>query len=257
MRHLNSSATAGAVLLAGLALLLGGCSRDSDDWKAAQAANTPEAYDAFLRKYPQSAYAGPALQRGKEIAEQRDWELATQVDTADSYREFLVRHGEGKWASEARVRIENFSLGDATALPPIGPLLAEPVASRPVVRAAPPAPPAAPKAQAATAAAAGAASAAASSLSRTASARIQLGAFSTEARARNEWQRLQSRFPSLAPLSSDTSAVKVSAGHLFRLQAGVQSTEQAREICATLRTAGQACIVVGSKAAGSKTAGSR
>lgn len=245
MRHLNSSATAGAVLLAGLALLLGGCSRDSDDWKAAQAANTPEAYDAFLRKYPQSAYAGPALQRGKEIAEQRDWELATQVDTADSYREFLVRHGEGKWASEARVRIENFSLGDATALPPVGPLLAEPVAPRPVVRAAPPA-----AAKAATVA--GTASAAASKLSRTGTARIQLGAFSTEARARTEWQRLQSRFPSLAPLSSDTSAVKVSAGQLFRLQAGVQGTEQAREICATLRTAGQACIVVGSKAAGSK-----
>ena len=254
MRDLTRSATAGAVLLACLALLLGGCSRDSDDWKAAQAANTPEAYDAFLRKYPQSAYAGPALQRGKEIAEQRDWELATQLDTADSYREFLVRHGEGKWASEARVRIENFSLADATALPPVGPSGAEPVAPAAAVRAAPPA---AAKAKAKAATVAGTASVAASSLSRTGNARIQLGAFSTAARARTEWLRLQARFQSLAPLSSDISAVKVSAGQLFRLQAGVRSTEQAREICATLRTSGQACIVVGSKAAESKTAGSK
>ncbi len=98
-----------AVAMACGALLLGGCSRESADWKQASLANTPEAYQLFLQQHPHATEAAQAQARLQQLTEQRDWQVASATDTRDGYQQFITRHPDSKWVQEARIRIENFA----------------------------------------------------------------------------------------------------------------------------------------------------
>lgn len=71
---------------------------------------------------------------------------------------------------------------------------------------------------------------------------IQLGAFSTEAKANGVWKTLSARFSFLQGLTQSVSPVKSGDKTLYRLRAngGV-----ARDVCAKLHTAGESCTVIG------------
>lgn len=72
--------------------------------------------------------------------------------------------------------------------------------------------------------------------------RVQLGAFSSEANARRAWAQARSRVSGLSGLQSHL----VRAGNLTRLQAGpLPSRAAAERLCASARSAGQACFPVG------------
>jgi SPOR domain len=105
----SRAGTLALLAAAGLALIAG-CSRERIDWKSAEAADTPEAYDRFIDRYPDSALAMQARARIAQLAEDKDWQVASTADTPDAYRAFLAKHANGKWAQEARIRIENFTL---------------------------------------------------------------------------------------------------------------------------------------------------
>lgn len=75
---------------------------------------------------------------------------------------------------------------------------------------------------------------------------VQLGAFSSGAKAEAAWKALTSRFESLA------SATKIlipvgngKGGTLYRLRAGAASPADARTLCQTMRVAGESCVVIG------------
>ncbi|MGF1550849.1 MAG: SPOR domain-containing protein [Sphingomonadaceae bacterium] len=68
---------------------------------------------------------------------------------------------------------------------------------------------------------------------------IQLGAFSSQAAAQNAWKALSGRFSYLAPLGH--MVTKVPGRDLYRLRA---SGENADDICARLRVAGETCVEV-------------
>ena len=71
--------------------------------------------------------------------------------------------------------------------------------------------------------------------------RIQLGAFGTEANARNLWSRLSASNAALKPLDS----YLVKSGGLTRLQAGpIASKAAADALCASLAKAGNACLPI-------------
>jgi SPOR domain len=95
-----------------LLLLLTGCSREQQDWRSAEAADTIEAYGHFIQRHPESELATQARTRVLQLGEDRDWQHAGSADNVDAYREFMTQHPNGKWAQEARIRIENFSLGE-------------------------------------------------------------------------------------------------------------------------------------------------
>jgi cell division septation protein DedD len=248
----------------GLALvLLAGCSRESSDWKSAQAADTPEAYQEFLRQHPSGSNASQAQARIKQLAEDRDWQLASSADTRDAYEQFVAQHADSKWAQEARIRIENFAQGGSSGVPgaPISASGAGTAAS-PTGPAATPAPAPAPaKAAAAThpsahtasvartaskpktAAKSPAKSSTASAGSHTGSHYVQLGAFSSKARAQSQWKQLQARFPTqLATLTPRYLPSKTSAKSVYRLQVALPSADQARELCNALKKHSQACV---------------
>jgi hypothetical protein len=102
-------------LLAGLATA---CSREQQDWRSAEGADTTEAWQRFLEHHPDSEFAGQARTRIVQLREQRDFQFADRAGTIDAYREFLAHHPSGKLAEHARIRIEAFSLGSAPRISP-------------------------------------------------------------------------------------------------------------------------------------------
>jgi hypothetical protein len=74
---------------------------------------------------------------------------------------------------------------------------------------------------------------------------VQLGAFSSQASADREWQRLQGRFGTeLNGLSPRIVLASTDAGELYRLQVAAAGEAQARALCDSLKGQAQACTPV-------------
>ena len=234
-------------LIAVLATLAAGCSREQQDWRSAEAADTSEAYGRFVEQHPDSELAAQARVRLAQLAEERDWAQADKAATMDAYRVFLAEHPSGKWSEEARIRIEAFALGSAPRLAPQTPAQPGgapqgPSGVRALQLATARAPP--PAVQPAEAAPARDRNTAVGTGGPLYS--VQLGAFGSEASADREWRRLQGRFgaqlgglaPRIVAASNNTS------GQLYRLQAPAAGEAQARALCDSLREQSQPCVPV-------------
>jgi cell division protein FtsN len=231
------------------ALALSGCSRQQSDWEKTRTANTTEAYELFLKKYPSGEFAAQAQARVKELNEERDWQKARDTDTLDAYQAFLKQYPEGKWTEEARIRVENFTLASApSATAPTGSEAA--TAETATAEAAPPpatlkpAPSTAPSKTAA--AKAQAASSAHAATKPQGSYGVQLGAFKSGADAANKrWAKLDQEYPQLlSGLSPKVSPKKGTSGTLYRLQVAGLTEKRANAICKTLKAQRQACVLI-------------
>lgn len=233
------------LIIALLALaLLGGCG-ELQDWRSTQRADTLEAYESFVARYPQSQYVPVAQRRLADLIEQRDWLIATESDTAEGYRNFINTHPKGRWTREARVRLQNFMstpgvLGPAAiepAEPPPAMLPDEPlpdaVTAEPLDTTTtfdsptPPAPPPATLVEPAPV-----------------THRIQLGAYTSRAKALEAWREARTRHTELQGLVSQVIMGSNGQVEIYRLQASVASEERAREICQVLVAAQQGCVYV-------------
>jgi cell division septation protein DedD len=256
---------AGTAALFAALLAIAACSAEQQDWRAAEAAGTSEAYQHFLEQHPESELAAKARERVADFLEERDWSEASRVGTADAYRGFLAAHPGGRWAQEARIRIESFALGSIPRMAPQAPgQTAARAAGVNILRLASAAAPAATAAAgvAPTAAAAPAVAPAVAPTMSTVPATalpastamsptsgrgyaVQLGAFGTEASADREWQRLQTRFGTqLSGLAPQVVPAGTAAGQLYRLQASAAGEAQARAICDSLKAQSQPCVPV-------------
>ena len=233
------------VLLTAVTFAIAGCSHVGEDWKAAQTADTTEAYQDFLRQHPDSEYGVAAQERVRQLAEDRDWQQASKTDTLDAYQQFVAVHADGKWAQEARVRIENFQLNAGGQSAPTAPgadgAPAAAAAAAAVAVTKAPKPAASPGSKGATQ------SASPSSAGKsTGKHYVQLGAYSSKASAESAWQKLSGRFPtqlkSLHPHYATASGT--GAKSLVRLQVALPSTQRAHDLCAELKKQSQACITI-------------
>jgi hypothetical protein len=245
-----------------IVLLMSGCSREQQDWRAAEAADSIQSYSLFIQHHPESELTTQARTRIAQLGEDRDWQHASSADTADAYREFLEQHPNGKWAQEARIRLENFSLG---AQPSVaagaggGAHAAGGGSAGAAVRQGAPAvsaPVGASASSGASVSGAASASGAAQSAAATPIALtappppqgafgIQLGAFSSEAGATTQWQTLSARFgPELQGLQERVVPADTASGRIYRLQAVVADEARARAICESLRRQSQGCVAV-------------
>ncbi len=241
--------------LAAALLTIAGCSGDQQDWRAAEAAGTSEAYQHFLEQHPDSELAAKARERVGEFAEDRDWQQAAKLGTGDAYRAFLAAHPNGRWSQEARIRVESSALGSMSRMEPQVPgqtasratgvkllRLASASSTVPAGVLAEPSAGAAPAAP--LTAAVPAAGLAPEALAGKGYA-VQLGAFGTPGSANREWRRLKSRFGAqLAGLTPQVVRAGTSSGQLFRLQARAAGEAQARAICARLKAQSQPCVPV-------------
>jgi cell division protein FtsN len=241
-----------ALLALSLALLMAvsACSRQQSDWEKTRAANTTDAYELFLKKYPSGEFTAQAQARVKELYEERDWQKARDADTQEAYQAFPKQYPEGKWAEEARIRVENFTLAQA-------PSNATPAAADSANTQGNTA-----SGAAAAAAAAGAAAAvapktpavppassppsAAKPAAQTGSYGVQLGAFKSGAdAAHRRWAHLNKEYPKiLSGLTPTVSPLKSSSGTLYRLQAMGLTEKHASSICKSLKSKSQGCILL-------------
>ncbi len=248
-------------LIALLAALAAGCSREQQDWHSAEAADSAESYTHFLEQHADSELAKQARTRIAQLEEDQDWQRTDDIATVDAYRKFLAQHPAGKWAEEARIRIEGFSLGSA----PHAPRQATVAAGRTGVRAlqlatgnaapapaAPSAPLAAERMAVANVPEDQAQAAPVTEETRAIATTdvgsgygIQLGAFGSQASADHEWQRLQGRFGAqLHGKSPRIVVASTSSGALYRLQAPAAGEAEARALCDSLKEQAQACVPV-------------
>lgn len=246
---------AASVALTALLLTIAGCSGEQQDWRAAEAGGTSEAYQHFIEQHPDSELLAKARERVGEFAEDRDWSQAVKLGTADGYRTFLAAHPNGRWSQEARIRVESSALGSIprmepqvpgqTASRPAGVKLLRLASASPSVPAGALAAPAAGRAAAAPVTAAPAAAGPVPGSSAGKSYAIQLGAFGTPGSANREWQRLKFRFgPQLAGLTPQIVRAGTSSGQLYRLQARAAGESEARAICERLKAQSQPCMPV-------------
>lgn len=110
-----------------------------------------------------------------------------------------------------------------------------------VARALAPVP--APRPAVAGASAPSAAKATPASAPMTGGGTIELGAFSTEEKARAAWKSLSKRFQILAPMTMEISPLDNGGATLYRLRASGGGS--AVHLCAELQVAGESCGVVG------------
>jgi hypothetical protein len=230
-------------IVASALLAVGGCSRVGGDWKAAQAADTSEAYQDFLHQHPDSEYTVPAQARIKQLSEDKDWQAASAADTPDAYEQFVAAHADSKWAQEARVRIENFQ---QSKTPPGVPALADGSTTAPAGAPPPPATlqpstaaskPAKPAVKSKSAATQGTPS------THTHTPLAQLGAYTSRTRAETAWKHLQDKYPTeLKSLKVRYTSVTSKAKTLWRLQVELPTRKAVKSLCATLSRHGQKCI---------------
>jgi cell division protein FtsN len=240
------------------ALLLGmaGCSRQQSDWEKTRAANTTDAYEQFIKKYPSGEFTAQAQARVKDLYEESDWQKARDADTQEAYQAFLKQHPEGKWTEEARIRVENFTLAQAPSnAPPAGTETANTPGNPPAGSSTTAAPPSSAKPSAAapapvptppTGSPAKVAKSAATPASTAGSYGIQLGAFKSSADAANQrWAHLDKAYPKLlAGLSPTVAPKKTASGTLHRLQVAGLTEKHARAICSSLKAQSQPCVVI-------------
>ena len=96
-----------ALLAAGI--LLCGCFTEYKAFDEAKAANTPEAYHAFLEQHPDAVNRAAAEERIDGL----EWEAAEAENTAEAYQSYLIAHPEGKHATEAELAAPKLAWQDA------------------------------------------------------------------------------------------------------------------------------------------------
>jgi cell division protein FtsN len=75
---------------------------------------------------------------------------------------------------------------------------------------------------------------------------VQLGAFSSGAKAEAAWKALTGRFATLGAMTKIIVPVaNASGGSFYRLRAGAPSPADAKSLCQSLRVAGENCVVIG------------
>ena len=78
---MRKSQIASIALLTAVLFTIVGCSHVGEDWKAAQTADTTEAYQDFLRQHPDSEYGVAAQERVRQLAEDIAEKLGTVACT--------------------------------------------------------------------------------------------------------------------------------------------------------------------------------
>src|SRR5258708_34704686 len=96
---------AGGVALITVLALLAGCSREQQDWRSAEAADTSEGYGRFVEQHPDSELAVQARARLAQLAEERDWAQRGRMPAPEAERGCVARHPHGERAERGRSRI--------------------------------------------------------------------------------------------------------------------------------------------------------
>jgi tetratricopeptide (TPR) repeat protein len=88
-----------------LVFLTAGCASEDQAWKRAHQSGSIEAYEEYLRSYPNGEFSATAL----EVIEALSWDRAHKKDTIEAYQRFLKAYPNGDFTGAAREGIATLS----------------------------------------------------------------------------------------------------------------------------------------------------
>ena len=93
-------------LLSFVFVFVPGCSNMESRWESVRTADTIQAYDKFLKEYPDSMYRSEALERKKMAAERIQFEGALQKDEIAYYERFKSEHKQSRYFEEVQQKLD-------------------------------------------------------------------------------------------------------------------------------------------------------
>ena len=211
------------------------------DWEKARDADTPEAYQAFLKQYPEGKWTEEARIRVENFT-------LAQTPAGSGAAPGAAGGSAASGPAMSGRRHDRGSASERPAMkggpPPSGPAMTggpAPGAADEENEAPPSAPSASHKQH-------GVPPPASSTQVPGESGKyaVQLGAFKTgHAAAKKRWEHLQKEYPKLlAGLSSKVLPKKTGGGTLYRLQVVDLSESHARKICKALKAKSPPCVII-------------
>lgn len=231
--------------LLSIAAMLCACADPEKDWELASRDDSPETYLEFLAKHPDTPQADLARDRIQALKVIRAWERAEFKDSEDTYFEFIKKYPDSEFAANAKMRVDEIErdrqwefaqeagttevLSAFIATYPEAPQRAEADEMLEELRRVELA-----------------ALEAATPKERPGDFRLQLAAFRTPAAAEQELRRLVNLFPTelLGPVLIETPADRDNGSKLFLLKTAPMSADEARDICAMLKSRKQQCMII-------------
>jgi outer membrane protein assembly factor BamD (BamD/ComL family) len=89
------------------AALLAACGSAKYEWSQASTLNTIAAYQTFLSKYPNDAFAAEAKGRIAKLRDEQAWSAAQVTSTVEGYQQYLNAEPNGAHAQNAREEVES------------------------------------------------------------------------------------------------------------------------------------------------------
>ncbi len=75
---------------------------DEGTWSSTARSHTVEAYEAYIRAFPNGKYINQARRSINQISDDTEWEIAQTLGTKDAYGEYLRQFPSGRHASKAQ-----------------------------------------------------------------------------------------------------------------------------------------------------------
>lgn len=89
-----------------LVFVIVGCTSVEKDWEETHKADSVEAYEQFLVRYPEGKYSKDAQSRLVVLRHTKAWQEAKNINTAEGYERFLKSYPQSEFIEEAKVRQE-------------------------------------------------------------------------------------------------------------------------------------------------------
>lgn len=83
--------------------------RESASWAFAVSQNTPDAYSAYIGRFPAGHFVAEAIARQNALLEDHAWQIAVQANTVAAFKLYLVQYPVGSRAGAARANIQRLS----------------------------------------------------------------------------------------------------------------------------------------------------
>ena len=103
-RRCQASRLHNLIIVAMLSVLLAGCNLEQRAWDSAEKSKTYQAFDEFLRKYPNSRYNKLAKSEMVSLK----WRETVAINTQNAYREFLAKFPDSAFAEESEAKSKDF-----------------------------------------------------------------------------------------------------------------------------------------------------
>ncbi|MFX0136392.1 MAG: hypothetical protein ACFFDN_22310 [Candidatus Hodarchaeota archaeon] len=97
------------ILISLVIIFIAGCASQKSMYNKAYKANTVEAFEEFIQKYPEGVYA----EQAKKLIQEIEFNKAKEINSIEAYNNYLKKYTEGEFSKEAKKEIEGIEFNNA------------------------------------------------------------------------------------------------------------------------------------------------